>query len=813
MDEIRRAFRRLTKRPGATVASVVTLACAVGATAATWSLVSAVLISPLPVEDPERLFLVSLRSETSRGGRTSDSHTYRKYPAVRDAGVFDGLAAGGSPMPLMVATGGAPRTTEVFFASHDYFDTLGVRTAIGRGFSADEDVRGGPLVAVLSDRFWRTEFAASPDVLGRALTVQGHPVTVIGVAPRRFRGLELGRAPDLYMPLHAIEQVGDMFSWFEEPNPRASPVAFVRIVGRLPAAVSASQATERLQALAAGAAGNATFVLTPVVTAAIPETSRAGVQQFSRLLAATVGLLMLIGCLTVGMLQLIRTEARRDEFAMCLALGATRTHLARGVAVEGALLATVGALLSLPVSVGLFAGVRAFELPGRISLDLLDLSLDGRVLAAAASGAAAATVVVALVAGALGSTANIADVLRSRAGATPRLTRRPTRAFLVATQVAVAVVLVLGAGLFARSVMRALGLNAGFDTGRLVTGSVNLMAYGYGQDRARVFFDTLRARLEANPAFASVSLSYWPGGMGGGGKVEIDGEAREMPSFLAYASVDERHFSTIGQAVIRGRDFTRDDRPGSPLVAIVSESLGRFVAGGGDPIGHRVADFSNRPGERRDTIEIVGVVPNVVSNVREIEPLVLYQPLAQHAGGPPNRRITLRAAGDANDAIREAIGAIRQIDPAITPSTLLTMDRQILDQMGPQRFGMLVMGALGVIAVLLSALGTYVLAETMAAARRRELGIRAALGASRSQLGGLVVAETARLVGLGLAVGLALAWLGAETIRAFLFQIEPFDRATIGIVACLILAIAFAVTARPALQAARVDLARVLREE
>lgn len=812
MDDIRLALRRLGKRPGATLASIVTLACAIGATAATWSLVSAVLLSPLRVDDPERLFLVSLRYESARGSGTSDSHTYRKYPAVRDAGVFDGLAAGGAPLPLLVETGSSSRMRDVFFASHDYFDTLGVRPAIGREFGPEEDTRGGPAVAVLSDRFWRSDFGASPDVIGRELAVRGRPVTVIGVAPARFRGLELAQAPDLYMPLHAIDRSSDMYSWFEEPNRRASPIGFVRMVGRLPPGVSAAQAEGRLQALAAGEVGDATFVLTPAVTAAIPEASRAGVEQFSRLLVATVGLLLLIGCLTVGMLQLIRTEARRDEFAMCLALGATRARLARGVAIEGAVLAAAGALLSLPVSLALFSGVRAFELPGRISLDLLGLSLDGRVLAAAAGGAAIATLVVALVAGVFGAAANIADVLRSRSGATPRLTRRRTRAFLVMAQVAVAVVLVLGAGLFARSVMRALNLNAGFDTGRLVTGGINLTAYGYAPPRARVFFDTLRARLDANPAFASVSLSGSPGGMTTRGKVEIDGEARQLPSFLAYANIDERYFSTVGQTVTRGRDFNRDDRAGAPLVAIVSESLARSLADGGNPIGHRVAEFFNRAGQPPDTMEIVGVVPDVVSNVREIEPLVIYRPLAQHAGAPPSR-ITLRASGDVNVAIREAMTVVRQIDPAITAPTFLTMDRQILNQMGPQRFGMLVMGTLGTIAVLLAALGIYVLAETMASMRRRELGIRAALGASRSQLGGLVVSETARLVGLGLVVGLALAWLGAGTIRAFLFQVEPVDPTTIGVVAGLILVLALIVTARPAIQAARVDLGRVLREE
>ena len=376
-DDLRYAIRRLLRRPASTVVSIVTLAAAIGAAAATWSLLSAVLLHPLPVAEPDRLRVVGL-TEPGRAGRaprSSWAHAYTYYQPILDSGAFEGLAAGGA-WSMKVGTGEYPEWRDVFFASHDYFDTLGVAVVHGREFTPDDDRREAPLVAVLSDRLWRRTFNADPAVLGRRLTVSGQSAVIVGVAPRRFRGLLLTDAPDLYLPLHAIAQVGvPIVNYFGEPLPpaRSSPQSWLTIVGRLPNDAVDQRAVEQLGArMPEALARGQRLVLQPINTASLPASARSGMMQFSRLLAITVGLLLLIGCLTVGMLLLIGTEARRDELAMCLALGASRLRLARGIAMEGLLLSLAGVTLAPIVALVLFGGLKQFQLPGHVEIELLE---------------------------------------------------------------------------------------------------------------------------------------------------------------------------------------------------------------------------------------------------------------------------------------------------------------------------------------------------------------------------------------------------------------------------------------------------------
>lgn len=812
--DVRYALRMWRRQPGLTLVAIVSLALGIGAAAATWTLLSAVLLHPLPVEAPERLVVVGYTYPS--GGMTRPPSTqliYREYSMIRETGVFDGFAAGGS-WQMPVAADGLPQPGVVYFASYDYFDTLGIRVPLGRGFAPGDDRRGAPVAAIVSDRFWRRALHGDPDIVGRRIMISGKQATVIGVAPRGFRGLNLAEAPDIYLPLHTAGDVGDpSVNFFADPSPPASsPTAWITVVGHLRTGNTTAQAAARLRSLIAGARRNSEWVLTDINTAAIPGAARAGMAQFTRLLGTTVGLLLFIGCLTVGMLLLIRTEARSDEFAMCLALGATRARLARGVAVEGALLSFAGAALALPVTQWLFEGVRAFQLPGGVDIDFLDLSIDAGALSAAAGAAVAASIVIALVAGVFGFSANVADVLRSRAGATPRLTRRRTRVMLVTAQVAVSLVLLAGAGLFARSLIEALSLNPGFETSRIVTGAVSLGPYGYTPARATAFFDDLRGRLHGNPAMRALSLTAYQGGMTPYGKLTIDGIARQFPSTVWFTAVDEHYFSTMGMHIIQGRDFSRDDTEHAPPVTIVSESFGRMLAHGGNPIGRRITEPSSRKGQPNRVLEVVGVVPDVITNVNRLEPLEMYLPIAQNPA-QTSQTIVLRASKDTRTAIREVMRAIKRLDVAVTPQPMLTIDERLGRQMSSQRFGVRVLGALGTIAVLLTVLGTYVLAASMAIQRQREMGIRAALGATVGRLALLVIGETARLVGLGLAVGLLLAWTGSSLIRAFLFRVQPLDPVTLGVVAAVILTLALAVSLRPARHAAHVDLGRILREE
>jgi predicted permease len=627
-------------RRAATAVCVATLSVAIAAAAATWSLLSAVLLNPLPVRNADRLAVVGAMVDAGPRGSIQTGLIYPYYPRVAASGIFDSTAGVWlNPLALPVANQKAPQATPVMFVSDTFFAVLGLTPSLGRVFS---------------------------------------------------------------------------------------------------------------------------------------------------------------------------TEARREEFATCLALGATRAQLARGVVTEGAILTSLAACFSPLVASWLFSIVSTFQLPGGIALGLLDLSLDKRAMAIVAALAVGTTLLIAAVAAIFGFRADVADCLRARSGATPRVTRRGARGVLLATQVAIALTLVSGTGLFARSLMGALDLNRRIDSARIVEiGQVPLAHNGYSPVTAATFFESLEERLQGNRFLDSIATSASSGGMGPGGALTIDGVSRTFPSFVAFRSVDDNYFSTMRMRMVRGRHFSPDDLSGAPLVGIVSESFARMIGSGSEVLGqHIVMVFG-----RRLDIEIVGVVEDVFTDIRDAEPLALYMPMAQQAQPPANRALVFRAADDVGAARREVLAAVRELDAHLQMPDAMTLDERLLRQMAPQQFGMFVLGSLGAIALLLTALGTYVLAETMTVMRTRELGIRAALGATSSSLTILVLRETVVLVGIGLGVGLLLSYLGANVIRAFLFRVQPLDPATLGAVAALILLLAAATSLRPALRAARVDFAEVLRSE
>jgi predicted permease len=630
---------------------------------------------------------------------------------------------------------------------------------------------------------------------------------------RGFPGLDLSNPADVYFP---VSTAGDLIggqNLFADPSRRTSPVSWITVLGRLrPGATNEVSAGQLTQVVADPR--RRAVVLIPIQTAMIPEALRPGLEEFVRLLTITVALLLLVGCLTVGLLLVIRTEARRAEFATCLALGASRVALARGVLLEGALLVIVGSLLSLPVAAWYFHALSSAQLPGGVSVAALDLRLDVDIVLATGAVAGAVMLVLAPIVATFGVADGGVHSNRVRA---PRLAGRRTRSVLVASQVAATVVLVAGAGLFMRSLSAALHVNPGFDTTRLLTSTVSLPAFRLPPERhhlATPFFDALRSRLNNSPAVQSASLFHQPVGMGG--SLVIDGITRQFPTAVWVTSIDERYFSTIGLRPLRGRDFSSTDDDRAPLVTIISEAFGRMLSNGGNPIGSRVQAFHGKPGEPFPLIEVVGVVPDVITDVTRLQPLVMYVPLAQE--GPDwSRQLVLRPRSSRTDAARETLAAIQAVDPTLTPpptaTPLLTVDELVLAGMAPQRLGLVVLGALGGVALFLTVLGTYVLAESMAVARTREMGVRAALGANERQVATIIVAETVRLVGAGLAAGLVLTWLARGIVRAFLFRVEPLDPLTLITVTGTILALSLIVTLRPALAVARVDLTQLMRHE
>lgn len=812
LPELRLAVRRLRRQPGATVASIVTLATASAAALATWVLIDAVLLTPVQAINPDSLLVVRERSVMRDGtpGELSSQMVFSQLAPIRASNAFDAVAAIGHHWAL-IGDPARPVQSAVAFVTPNLFDVLGVRITHGRGFSSDDDKVGAPVLAVLAHRYWQTEFQADLNVVGKTIRTGNQTATIIGVAPVGFRGLNVGDAPALFLPAQTVYEVVDRnMDYLDIGIPGTSAMSFFSVVGRLPEGRTREQAAAALSAPVTLRTGwRVTFELQSLADAALPDATRPNMLRFTRLLAVTVGLLLLIGSLTVGLLVLIRSESRREELAMCLALGATKWRLVRGVLAESVLLSIAGLALAVPLTFTLLGAARTFELPGRISVDLLNLTVDARVLFIGVLLAFLSTTLIGLVAGFVGVGGSVADVLRARSGATAPLSRRRTRQALVVTQVAVTTVLLIGTGLFVRSVTTALRLNAAYASDEVLTASLSLNGRGYVPENTGQFFDEIRDRLALHPAVVSLGYRDSSGGMGGGSKVTFNGEPREIPSSLSYDHVDDRYFSTIGLGILSGRDFSSADTSSSDLVGIVSASLGRFIANGGDPIGMTVG--SNRPGRPAALVRIVGVVPDLVTNVNVLEPLVLYYAMQQR---PPSMRRVLhvRTRAAAGIVATELRRILEQIDPRVTIPPPVTLADAVARQMAPQRFGAAVLGALATVALILTLLGTYVIAETMAKARERELGVRAALGATAGHLGGLVLKETAWLIGLGLAGGLALTWLASSTVEALLYRTEPFDIPAIAVATLAILALALLVSARPALRATRIDIANLLRE-
>ena len=812
MDELRLALRRLTKRPGATAASIATLACAIGAAAVTWSALSAVLLRPYPFADPEDLVFVGALQTTGRNAGTVEPGLVYPYLAhVRSSGVLENVAgAWGGVMPMVIDQGASEaHRAAVAFLSHDLFEVTGARITHGRAFRSDDDRRGAAPVALLSHSYWQRRFGGQP-VVGRTILIRGGAVPIIGVWPAGFRGLDLAEPADIFLPLNTIAVAGAGMNYFADPSHEHSPTAGVQLIGRLAPGTGLAETNARLRTLPPPASARYPHVLSaaPLSGLAVPLRERTSMASFARLLALTVGLLLCAGCITVGMLLLIRTEARRGELAMCRALGASRARLAAGIALEGALLAAAGAVAAAPVAYWLFGAIGRFQLPGRIGIASLELSVDLRLVLVLAAAAIAGVVVISAIGGVFGFRANVADALRGPAGATPRVRRNLSRAALVSAQMAVAVFLVCGAGVFGRSVLAALSLNSDIEPHRVLAGAEILTPYGYDPQRGGVLFDEFGARLRRHPDVEGVAFHRFQSAMPE--RIVFDGIPTQVPGLVTFLGVDPDYHRVMQLRLLSGRTFSPADREGSPPVAIVSESLARVLTGSRDAVGRHVASAGR---VNAQPVQIVGVISDLVDVVTQLDPLVVYLPLAQT---PPSARgdfVVRVATGQVGTVRREIAGVFAALDPAILPRPVQTLEERIGRQMQSQQFAGTVLGALGAIAVLLTLLGAYVLADSMATMRMREMGIRAALGATRRQLGSIVLAETGRLIGIGILAGLGLAWLAAGTIRAFLFQVQPLDPITLGGASALILSLTLAVSLRAALRVARVDLAQVLRSE
>ncbi len=791
LQDVRFALRMLRRTPGFTATAVITLALGIGASTAIFSVVDAVLFAPLPFAEADRIVL-------PRNGPRLEESTPVSYPAFqewRDAGVFEHTGAYFGTGAAISGNGDAEQVIG-FRMSASVFDVLGVRPVIGSLFQRADEARTAPPKVLIGEGLWKRRFGGAADVIGQSLSLSGQPFTIVGVLPATFRIRPGDVPPDIVLPLRLTEQL--------------APVSlnFLSIISRLKPGQSADRARDELQALVRRLHPDADEPATVNVTGLRQFVVRDSTRVLWALLGA-VGLLLLIACANLANLLLARATARRREMSVRLALGAGRIRIVRQLLTESLALALLGGLAGLGVAwLGVTAAGHADAVRAAGAYDVrINLVVLGFTLA------------ISCVAGILFGVAPASDASRQSVGATMGTGTRVAvgsstlRATLVATEIALTLVLLLGSGLLIRSFGNLIGVDTGFDTGHVVSFGLAAPAAKYPTPEARTqFLSAAIANLSGLPAVTGVGLvSELPlAGGGTNGTIRIEGRTfpagQEPQAEKRIVSPD--YFRALGIAVVKGRSFTDRDRAGSSPVMVISEGFARKFFPDRDPIGQRAGFNWDIEGVQ----EIVGVVADVkhYDLNGEPEPTVyvsyLQRPLS-------SATFVLKTMGESGPVMSAARAAIRRLDPDRPLTAAATMEELISRSVATRRFALWLVTGFSTIALVLAATGIYGVVAYNARQRIREFGIRLALGAASRQVLQLVIRQSVLPVAAGLVMGAGGALALASVIRAQLFGVEPNDPTTFVVVSAILAAIALGASYLPARRATRINPAVVLRSD
>ncbi len=826
-QDLRFGARQLRLNPGFTAVAVLSLALGIGANTAIFQLVNAVRLRALPVERPEELAYLAFAKGSMRSGwysTRSAQFTYAQWEQLRDRQqAFSGIFAW-SASRFNLATGGEGRYAESLFVSADFFRVLGAQPSIGRTFAADDDRPGcGTPTAVISYAFWQREFAGSPDVLERTVSLDGRPFPVIGVTGRDFFGVEVGHQYDVAVPLCADPL------FFPDRNGRIPnrTAWWLSIIGRLEPGVTVERAQSQLQTVSPG-----------IMQATLPPDYRpddakrylankltvtrgaTGVSDLRReyesplwLLLAVTGLVLLIACANLANLLLARASIREREIAVRQAIGASRGRLVAQLLSESMLLALLGSALGAMVAQALSRGLLAF-LSGPDNPIFVALDPDLRVLLFTA-GVAVGTCLLFGLLPALRAT-RIAPASAMRAGGrglTAGRERFGLRRGLMVAQVSLSLVLLVGALLFVRSLERLLAVDAGFRAEGVAVVDLDLRPAHYEKERLPVLYREALERLQNVPGVVSAAQVLLPPINGGGwdDNTWADGSTgKHMDCY--YNRIGPGYFRTMGTALLSGRDFDLRDTMGATKIAIVNEEFARTIFGDGNPVGRSFR--TQGPAGKPDPIyEVVGVVRNTkYYEVREDFLPIAFFPMGQDNDVGAGVSYVVRSGGASGDLLREIKSAVAQLNPSIGIGFHRLSDR-IQESLLRDRLMATLAAAFGLLAGILATLGLYGVIAYMVARRRNEIGVRMALGAGRGRVVLLVLREAALLVAVGLAVGTGLSLWAGRAAGALLFGLKPYDPPTLLAAALLLASVALLASYVPALRASRLQPMSALREE
>ena len=825
-QDLRFGARLLLRNPTFAVVAVLTLALGTGANAAIFQLVDAVRLRTLPVANPQEL--VEVRVDTGGKGRTGrfmsrrPLMTYGLWERVREGQDAFASTLAWSPTTFDLADGGEVRPAQGLWVSGDFFQTLGVRAAHGRVLSAADDVRGCTAPgAVISNGFWRREYAGDSGVIGRTILLDGHRFDIVGVTAPQFFGVEVGRSFDVALPLCSEPVFRGELTALDRPD-----AWFLAVMGRLKPGWTVDRAESQLRAIsppifretlpptyvAADAKTYLDFELVAVQAHTGVSSLRGTYQTPLWILLGVTGLVLLIACANLANLMLARATARQQEISVRLAIGASRRRIVRQMLSESLLLAAIGAAAGLFLARWLSAFLVTFLSTDQSPL-FLDLEFDWRVVAFTAAVAVAACLLFGL-APALRATSAARPIstlgTRGSSDGTERFTLRRA---LVVVQVALSLVLVVGALLFGRSLRNLTTLDPGFREDGVVVVNLDTRRANIPPENRRAVFSRIVERLDAIPGVDGASEAYIApmSGSGWNNRVVVGGQVQD--GNVNFNAVGPDYFRTLGTRLVSGRDFTHRDGPGSSPVAIVNELFARKYLPGVDPLG-RVFHVQDSPGrEPEPRYQIVGVVADTkYTDLREELPPIAYVSVLQERELDSFLQVILHATTAPSGVTAAATQVMREVDPAISVQ-FQTMERLVSDSLTSERLMAALSGFFGGLAVLIATIGLYGVMSYMVARRRMEIGIRMALGADRGTVVRLVVGDAARLLALGLLVGAGLAIWGARSARTLLYGLEPWDPVTIGMAIGVLGAVGLVASWLPADRASRTVPTAALRQQ
>ncbi|MEZ5291958.1 MAG: ADOP family duplicated permease [Vicinamibacterales bacterium] len=814
VEDTRHAWRALTVRPAFSSAAVALLALGLGANATVFSWVNAVLLDPLPgTTEPGRLVQLSYLYR----GDPLTSFSVPDYRDVREGATeLEGVAGRDDLAVGVVIDHDAERAwAEVVTAN--YFDVLGVPMALGRAFTPGDDRAGTVPTAVLAHRYWTGRFGADPDVIGRAVRVNAQVVTIVGVAAPGFQGGESGLAYDLWLPLGAHPAVAPGPSRLDARGSR-----WLTVIGRLaphatPDTVRAEldRTIDRMRRAFAAEGRYVEHRGAVFALSASPNGAVAILRPVLLVLMAVALVVLLVTCANLAGLILARSSARQREMAVRLSMGASRGRLVRQLLLEGAMLSAlgaVGAVAALRWTAGLLVGMAPpSELPIALSVPV-----DARVLAVTAACAFGTVLLFALAPAVQTAPHDVAGTLRDAGAAGRAFGRHRWRRALVAAQVALSVALLVGAGLSLRSLQAASRMTPGFMADGLVVGWLDLFSAGYDETEGRAFYTRLLDRVRALPGVTAATLGRRvPLGFTGPASSDFTVEGAPATDDIRVAAVyhvGPDYAATLGARVVAGRDLTDADTAGRTAAVMVNETLARTYWKDRSPIGGRVMFGQPRADRPPTWMTVVGVVADIKQRSLTERPRpTLYVPVLQQYASA--MVLHVRTSGDPDRLAGDLQRAVRDLDPRVPFFNVGRLDDHAAAATFTQRLAGDVLTALGALAVLLAGIGAYGLLAFLVGLRRREIGIRLAVGATRRQVVGLVAGTGARVVGAGLALGLVLSAGVGAGLRGLLIGVTAADPVTYtGVVAVLTL-VAGAACVVPARRAAALDPALTLRDE